>query len=427
MASNDSTQDARAAAFAALTQILRRHQTLDDALDLDSLAEPRDRAFARLLTAVTLRRLGQIDAILARCLEKAPPPPIEDLLRLGAAQLLFLDTPPHAAVDQTVEGAKQIGFKPLAPLVNAVLRRISVEGADWAAAQDAERLNTPSWLWDSWCAAYGETTTRQIARIHLAEPPLDLTPASDAEEWARRLEAEILFTGSLRLAKAGTIAELPGFAEGGWWVQDAAASLPARLLSPHPGDHIADLCAAPGGKTAQLAAAGAVVTALDRSARRLARLAENLARLGLRAEPVVADAAAWQPPHLFDKILLDAPCSATGTLRRHPDVAWNKQPADIVKLAASQDRLLAAAAAMLRPGGLLLFCTCSLQPEEGAARIDGLLRGEVRFRRLPVKPAEIGGLTELITPAGDLRTLPCHLAEIGGMDGFFAARLQKIE
>lgn len=418
--------DARAAALDALSQILRRRQALDDALKLDGIADSRDRAFARLLVATSLRRKGQIDDVLARCLEKSPPPPIEDLLRLGVAQLLFLDVKPHAVVDSAVELAKTIGFAPLGKLVNAVLRRISTEGQAWVAAQDPAPLNTPDWLWRSWIAAYGETTARDIAAAHLSEPPLDLTPAGSAEMWAQRLEAAELFTGSLRRAAGGSVAALPGYDQGGWWVQDAAATLPVRLLDPHPGEHIADLCAAPGGKTAQLAAAGAVVTALDRSARRLTRLQENLTRLTLSAELVAADASAWQPPALFDKVLLDAPCSATGTMRRHPDVAWTKQPSDIEKLAAAQDRLLAAAAEMVKPGGVLVFCTCSLQPEEGAARIERFLRSAPRFGRLPVEAGEVGGLSDLVSAEGDLRTLPCHLVEIGGMDGFFAARLRRL-
>ena len=426
MASNDQSSDARAVALDALTQILRRRLALDEALKLDGIAEARDRAFARQMVATTLRRKGQIDALLARCLEKLPPAPIEDLLRLAVAQLLFLDVKPHAAVDSAVELAKSLGFAPLGKLVNAVLRRLSTEGPDWVAAQDPAPLNAPEWLWRSWVAAYGEEAARAIAAAHLEEPPLDLTPAGAAEDWAQRLEAELLFTGSLRRSAGGSVTALPGFDEGGWWVQDAAATLPVRLLDPHPGEHIADLCAAPGGKTAQLAAAGALVTALDRSARRLTRLQENLTRLNLTAELAAADASAWQPPQLFDKVLLDAPCSATGTLRRHPDVAWTKQPEDIGKLAAAQDRLLAAAAPMVRPGGTLVFCTCSLQPEEGAARIDAFLRSEARFRRQPIEAAEVGGLGDLLTAEGDLRTLPCHLAEIGGMDGFFAARLHRI-
>jgi len=418
--------DARSVALDALSQILRRRQALDDALRLDGIADARDRAFARLLVATTLRRKGQIDDVLARCLEKLPPPPIEDLLRLGVAQLLFLEVKPHAVVDSAVEMAKSTGFAPLGKLVNAVLRRISTEGQAWVATQDPAPLNTPDWLWRSWIASYGEAAAREIAAAHLTEPPLDLTPAGSAEMWAQRLEAAELFTGSLRRAAGGSVTALPGYEQGGWWVQDAAATLPVRLLDPHPGEHIADLCAAPGGKTAQLAAAGAVVTALDRSARRLSRLQENLTRLALSAELVAADASAWQPPALFDKVLLDAPCSATGTLRRHPDVAWTKQPSDVEKLAAAQDRLLAAAAEMVKPNGVLVFCTCSLQPEEGAARIDQFLRTNPRFRRLPVEAGEVGGLSDLVSAAGDLRTLPSHLAEIGGMDGFFAGRLRRI-
>ena len=426
MASNDQSSDARAVALDALTQILRRRLSLDDALKLDGIADARDRAFARQMVATTLRRKGQIDALLARCLEKTPPAPIEDLLRLAVAQLLFLEVKPHAAVDSAVELAKSLGFAPLGKLVNAVLRRLATEGPDWVAVQDPAPLNAPAWLWNSWVEAYGEQTARAIAAAHLEEPPLDLTPAGSAESWAERLEAELLFTGSLRRASGGSVAALPGFDEGGWWVQDAAATLPVRLLAANPGEHIADLCAAPGGKTAQLAAAGAVVTALDRSARRLTRLQENLNRLNLSAELVAADASAWQPPRLFDKVLLDAPCSATGTLRRHPDVAWTKQPDDIGKLAAAQDRLLAAASLMVKPGGTLVFCTCSLQPEEGPARIERFLRSDARFRRQPVAASEVGGLSELVSADGDMRSLPCHLAEIGGMDGFFAARLYRI-
>jgi 16S rRNA (cytosine967-C5)-methyltransferase len=426
MSGNDLAQDARAVALQALTRILRQHLALDDALTLKGLPDARDRAFAHLLTVTTLRRLGQIDAVLAQCLSKTPPSLVQDILRLGVTQLLFLATPPHAVVDRAVRQAKDNALAPFANLVNAVLRRVSGAGDDWLASQDAVRLNTPDWLWRSWCEAYGEATTRAIAAAHLEEPPLDLTPIGNAEPWAVRLDATRLFQGSLRRPAGGSIAALPGFAEGGWWVQDVAASLPALLLTPQPGDRILDLCAAPGGKTAQLAAAGAQVTALDRSTQRLARLRENLARLALPAELVVADAARWQPPQLFDKLLLDAPCSATGTLRRHPDVARIKEPHDIIKLAATQDRLLAAAASMLRPGGLLVYCTCSLQPEEGLEPVQRWLQAGAPYRRLPITAAELAGQGALLTAHGDLRTLPCHLAEIGGMDGFYAARLQRL-
>jgi 16S rRNA (cytosine967-C5)-methyltransferase len=424
MAGNDPFADPRRVALAALGATLGRRQTLDETLALDGLKEPRDRAFATLLTATALRRKGQLDAILTRCLDKPPRPDIVNLLRLGATQLLFLATPPHAAVDSAVTLAKQIGLAAFAPLVNAVLRRVADQGAGWLAAQDAALLNTPPWLWQSWCDAYGEATTRAIASSHLRAPPLDLTTAGPPEAWVGRLDAALLFNGSLRRPN-GAVTLLPGFAEGGWWVQDVAASLPARLLAPAPGERIADLCAAPGGKTAQLAAAGANVTALDRSPRRLTILADNLRRLSLPARVIEADVEIWRPDIPFDKVLLDAPCSATGTLRRNPDLAWIKRPGDIPKLTAAQDWLLTAAADMVRPGGLLLFCTCSLQPEEGPARILSFLARRPDFVRQPIAASELAGQASLVDPSGDLRTLPCHLAEIGGMDGFYAARVRR--
>lgn len=420
---------ARAVAVEALSTVLRRHQSIDEALDLSEIADERDRGFARLLLATTLRRLGQIDALIDACLEHPLPTRAamaHDLMRLGVAQLLFLNTPAHAAIDTAVEMAKAAGMTGLEKLVNAILRRLSREGRDMLAAQDAERLNSPDWLWQSWCTAYGEDTARAIARAHQGEAPLDLSVKGDAALWAERLEADLLPTGSLRRHQGGLVPTLPGYDEGAWWVQDAAAALPARLFGDVTGKHIADLCAAPGGKTAQLAAAGAIVTALDRSAKRLTRLGDNLDRLALTAEVITADAAQWTPSALLDGILLDAPCSATGTLRRHPDALWNKHPDDIAKLTVTQDRLLRAAIDMLKPGGLLVYCTCSMQPEEGIERIDALLADGVPVRRVPIQANEIGGLTELLTSAGDLRTLPCHLAEQGGLDAFYAARLERL-
>lgn len=423
---------ARAAAVEALGRVLRRRLALDEAMDFTALDE-RDRAFARLLVAGTLRRLGQIDDLLSRCLERPLPPKaaiVCDILRIGAAQLLFLDTPAHAAVDTAVEMTRAAGMAAHARLVNAVLRRLCREGHQMTSGQDAERLNTPDWLWESWTAAYGPELCRAIAAAHLSEAPLDITAKAEPAELAEMLEAVLLPTGSLRRAPGGLIPALPGFADGAWWVQDAAAALPARLFGDVRGKTIADLCAAPGGKTAQLAAAGAQVIALDRSAKRLEKLAANLVRVALTAQTVVADAAQWHPDQPLDAVLLDAPCSATGTLRRHPEAAWLKRPEDVAKLAETQDRLLAAAVPMLKPGGLLVYCTCSLQPEEGELRIEALLASGAPLRRRPVTADELGGLAELIGPAGDLRTLPCHLAAqngvAGGMDSFFAARLERI-
>lgn len=418
----------RAAAFEAISQVVRRHVPLDEALDPSGLAE-RDRAFARALASGTLRRQGEVDALLGTCLERPLPrkaAPVLDLLRLGAFQIVYLGVPAHAAVDTAVEMVAALGYPGFKKLVNAVLRRLARDGADLAVPLDGPRLNTPDWLWQSWQVAYGEEACRAIAAANMTEAPLDLTLRDGAEApvWAERLGARILPTGSLRLTEAGQIDQLPGFAEGAWWVQDAAAALPARLLAGPPGQRLVDLCAAPGGKTAQLAADGARVVALDRSPHRLVRLAGNLARLGLAAELHAADAELWRPAELQDGVLLDAPCSATGTLRRHPDIAASKQERDVAALAAAQSRLLVAAASMVRPGGLLVYCTCSLQPEEGEARIEAFL-GQGGWARRPVAAEEVGGLAELITPAGDLRSLPCHLSEKGGMDGFYAARLVK--
>ncbi|WP_096702011.1 transcription antitermination factor NusB [Magnetospirillum sp. 15-1] len=420
----------RVIAVDLLSAVLDKGRLLDEVLDDPRLAklDERDRGFVRMLLGTTLRRLGQIDALIEHCVEKpmrAGAAWAEHALRLGICQLLFLDVAPHAAISTTVDlvkGGSQAGF---AKLLNAVLRRLDREGRELVAAQDAPLLNTPEWLWRSWCRAYGEEIAHAIAAAHLMEAPVDITVAADPRGWAEKLEAEILPTGSLRRAAGGSIAALPGFSEAAWWIQDAAAALPARLLGDITGRSVADLCAAPGGKALQLAVAGGKVTAVDRSAKRLVRLTENLKRLGLSAKVVEADAGAWTPPEPFDAILLDAPCSATGTLRRHPDVARHKNPAEVMKLAAVQARLLRAAIAMLKPGGILVYCTCSLEPEEGPEQIEALLAEGAPMTRLPIRADEVGGLAELITPEGDLRTLPCHLADKGGMDAFFACRLQK--
>ena len=407
------TDPTRLAAFDLLATVLDKRRTLDDALAALPAIDPRDRAAAHRLAASVLRRAGTLDAVLEPFLRKAPPDPVRNILRLGAAALLLLDTPPHAAVATAVDLARARGLAPFTGLINAVLRKLTPAALE---GLDAPRLDTPPWLWTAW-----GRSARAIATAHQHEAPLDLTLKPGAEPPPG---GEALPTGSWRYPPGTRPAELPGFAEGNFWVQDAAAALPALLLAPRPGERIADLCAAPGGKTAQLAAAGAVVTAIEQNPARLARLRENLARLNLPAETIQADATAWQPPALFDAVLLDAPCTATGTIRRHPEIAHLRRPRDVATLAEAQDKLLAAAAAMLKPGGRLVYAVCSLQPEEGAARITQAL-ATLKFAADPFMPAECP-LPEALTGAGDLQTTPALWPERGGMDGFFIARLRRV-
>ncbi len=419
----------RRLAWTAVTETMKRRVPLDDVLDELGPTEnlsPRDEALARAIAIVTFRRLGTIGRALRERLNKEPKDErLMHLLAVGAAQILFLDVPDHAAVDSAVRLAQEDAkLHHAGGFINAVLRRVAREREAILAHEDPW-LDTPTWLEERWVAQYGEDLAARIAEAHRAMASVDLTVKADAAVWAERLGGVLLPTGSVRLVERTAIRDLPGFEEGAWWVQDAAAALPARLLQPRPGERIADLCAAPGGKTAQLAAAGAEVLAVDRSPRRLKRLEENLARLDLKAATRAIDAEKLDEP-AFDAILLDAPCSATGTIRRHPDVAWTKSEEDIRKLSGLQTRLLDKAAGLLKPGGRLVYCTCSLEAEEGERQAESFLARHPDFARLPIAPDEIGGLAECVTPQGDLRTLPCHRVssehDRGGMDGFFVAR-----
>jgi 16S rRNA (cytosine967-C5)-methyltransferase len=433
---------ARRIAADILDGVLHKHRTLDDQLDgagahpgLKTLSD-RDRALMRRLVATVLRRLGTLGHVLSRLLDRGIPtdaPRAQSALLIGAAQILWMDVPDHAAVDLSVRlvqsdrrAAKYAG------LVNAVLRRCAREGQPLIDEVKSQTLDVPPWLLNRWIAHYGETLAREIATAIGHEPSLDITVKSDAAQWTTRLHGETLPTGTVRTLLQGSVTMLPGFTEGQWWVQDAAAALPARLFGDIAGKAVADLCAAPGGKTAQLVHAGARVTAVDRSPGRMARLRDNLARLDLPAETVVADAAEWQgrsDGESFDAVLVDAPCASTGTIRRHPDVGWLRQEADIDALMPLQQRLLQKAVALLKPGGTLVYCTCSLEPEEGEQAISSLLAADSGMRRVPIDAAEVGGLQEILTAEGELRTLPCHLPHLdprlGGLDGFYAARLVK--
>src|SRR5450432_3050254 len=408
---------ARRIAADILDGVLHKRRTLDDQLEgagahpgLKTLSD-RDRALMRRLVATILRRLGTLGHVLSRLLDRGIPtdaPRAQSALLIGAAQILWMDVPDHAAVDLSVRlvqsdrrAAKYAG------LVNAVLRRCAREAQGLIDEISTQTLDLPPWMLARWSAHYGEATAREMALALGHEPSLDITVKSEAAQWANRLHGELLPTGTVRTLLQGPVTMLPGFAEGQWWVQDAAAALPARLFGDIAGKSIVDLCAAPGGKTAQLAHAGARVVAVDRSPARMARLRDNLTRLGLAADTVVADAVDWQgtEPGGFDGVLLDAPCSSTGTIRRHPDIAWLRQEADIAALTALQKRLLQKAASLLKPGGMLIYCTCSLEPEEGIEPIAALLAGDPSLHRLPIAASEVAGLSEIVTPEGDLRTL----------------------
>jgi 16S rRNA (cytosine967-C5)-methyltransferase len=404
----------RNSAFDILTAVLEQHRPLEDALDALPATELRDRAAAHRIAAAVLRRAGSLDAVLEPFLRREPPAPVRHILRLGAAQLLLLDTPAHAAVATSVALTRARGLAPFAGLVNAVLRRVAEAGPAALAELDGPRLDTPPWLWASW-----GSNARAIATAHEVEAPIDLTIQTDAPPGG-----ETLALNTVRYPAGTRIVDLPGFIEGAFWVQDFAATLPAHLLAAQPGERVADLCAAPGGKAAQLSATGAIVTAVEHNPHRIARLRENLDRLQMAPTIVQADATAWQPPEKFDAVLLDAPCSATGTIRRHPDVPHLKRARDLVALTAQQDAMLANAAAMLRPGGRLVYAVCSLQPEEGPQRLAAAAAAGLRHN--PFTPEELAFLPEARTVEGCLRTYPSFWSGRGGMDGFFAARFVRL-
>ncbi len=439
---------ARLAAAEILADIVAKGHPLDECFSPRRVPsrlaglEARDIALTRSIVTVALRRLGTIRNALAALMDSALPRPIahhEWTLVVASAQILFLDVPDHACVDLAVRAVRlEPKAVPYAALFNAVLRNLVRSRDEILATSDPLDDDTPAWLAARWCKAYGEDRARAIAAAHRLEPTLDLTMLDqacldqacldEASAWAERLDAVILPTGSLRLRTHDPVPQLAGYDDGAWFVQDAAAAIPARLLCPRKDMRIADLCAAPGGKAAQLAAAGAEVTAIDRSAERLKILAANFERLHLRAEIVVADVTTLDRAP-FDAVLLDAPCLATGTIRRHPDIAWTKRQGDLAQLGAIQARMLDKAVALTRPGGMIVYCTCSLEPEENELQIAALLRRNPEVRRVPIEPGEVGGLAELLDSNGDLRTLPSHLpgtdARLAGLDGFFAARLAR--
>lgn len=425
--SNSILVSARKCAAEILAEVMDSKRPFDEAVARHAafqVLSERDRNFARLMVMACLRHTGQIDDILSKILEKPLSGKTQDVmhcLRLGVVQLVWLKTPPHAAVHAMVETVAEFGHDRMKGLVNVVLKRVSKEGEAIIASQDAVKINVPGWLFESWRKSYGEKTARAIALPRESAVPLDVTVKSDPEKWAQVLGGVVLPTGSVRLQQAGRVDMLAGYGEGEWWVQDAAAALPVKLLGNVAGRKVLDLCAAPGGKTAQLAAAGAYVIAVDQSKRRLQILESNLQRLSLKAELVESDILRWKPGFAPDIVLLDAPCSATGTLRRHPEVVWHKKKEDIAELAVLQKKMLNRASGWLGKGGKLLYCVCSLQPEEGEMQIETFLSSHPGFSLKPIS----GMPSELVNKQGALRTLPSHFQEHGGMDGFYAAIVEK--
>ena len=404
------------------------HEALEKFISKSKL-DSRDVAFARAIVMTVLRRLGEIDAVLGRFLRDPLPVrsgPAELILRMACAELVFMDIPAHATVSSVValadSDSRARHFK---GLINAVARKVAAEGKLIASELDAARLNMPSWAWQLLSSNYGEAQAREISNAHMREPPLDISVAGEANDWVGKLDAILLPTGSLRRKLGGRVEELAGYAEGAWWVQDAASALPARLLGNVRGQKVLDLCAAPGGKTVQLAAAGANVTAVDIDAARLSRVRDNLNRLRLSAELIAADVREWQPRALAEAVLLDAPCSATGTVRRHPEVLWRKDLSDVLSQAGLQADMLDASAAMVAPGGLLVYCVCSLAPDEGQEIVNAFLSRNSTFQRQPLTGDDMAGQAQFMTSEGDLRTLPSHWPEWGGLDGFYAARLRR--
>ncbi|MGE4313266.1 MAG: RsmB/NOP family class I SAM-dependent RNA methyltransferase [Pseudobdellovibrionaceae bacterium] len=428
----------RRAALQILTTVLDKGQPLDQALENSnaflSLPEARDRAFVRMMVTTCLRRMGQIDDLIKRASARPDqpisPPLLQHILRLGITQIVFMDVPDHAAVNTTVTLTDENRLSRTKGFVNAMMRNIAGQGRDWTARQDIPRLNTPDWILQTLVKDYDLRTAIDILQCHIQEAPLDMTmrQPSQARDFAEHIDGTVLPNGTVRIARAqGRIEDMAGYTDGHWWVQDAAASLPAKLFGIVKDALIIDLCAAPGGKTAQLASAGAHVIALDRSARRLARFRENMKRLNLTdlVTTEAADASVWMPNVPADGVLLDAPCTASGTLRKRPDVAWLKTPADLATMVEQQKRLLENAAKLLKPTGCLVYSTCSLFKDEGERQIENFLKHHKDFARDPINASEIGGLTECISVVGDIRILPYHLKDQGGMDGFYAARLRR--
>ncbi|MGA0923398.1 MAG: RsmB/NOP family class I SAM-dependent RNA methyltransferase [Lutimaribacter sp.] len=413
---------ARSSAVFLLNKVLGEQRLMAELLAspaVQKLPAP-ERARAQRLASQTLRQLERADRVLAHHLRKPPPLAVMNVLRLGATEICT-GGDAHGVVNECVGIiSRHKTGQHLKGLVNAVLRKVAETGPqDWALLR-VPRL--PKWLRKPLVQAWGAPEIAAIEAAHLNGAPLDITAKADAATWAETLGGQLLPTGSIRLQQGVQVSELPGFDSGAWWVQDAAAALPAQLLRPKPGERVLDMCAAPGGKTLQMAAAGADVTALDISASRLQRVQENLARTGLQARVETGDALTHKGQ--YDAILLDAPCSATGTIRRHPDLPHAKDGSGFAELIALQAEMLDHALSLLAPGGRLVFCTCSLLPDEGECQIDEALARHPGLRT-DTQTLDLSGLApQWKTQEGGLRLRPDYWPDLGGMDGFYMAVLR---
>lgn len=437
-----ATTEIEPGAKTRLTALRLLGAVVDKATSLDGLTDnehghphylsldPRDRALVRAMLGAALRHRGDIDATLENFLDRPLPEnakALRHLIHIAAAQIIYLDVPDHAAINLAVSIAKNDPrLARFSGLVNALLRRFTRERETILSSTDP-LMNVPRWFGDMLENAYGREKAQAIIKAQYHEPPLDLTVRNNAHEWAEKLSGIALTNDTVRLPGLdGPLIELDGFNDGQWWVQDVAASLPARLMGDIAGKYVADLCAAPGGKTAQLAAQGAFVTAVDLSASRMKRLIANMARLQFEVEHFIGNLKDYAPDRLFDAVLLDAPCSSTGTIRRHPDVLWTKTPDDVAKLARLQAELLARAVEVTKPGGVIVFSNCSLSPVEGEELVDSFLKTADTVTLSPITADEVSGLGSIVTNKGYLRTTPTDLPNdnprLAGMDGFFAAR-----
>jgi len=420
---SDTGVQARRSAVYLLDMILEEESLMSELLAAGALEKlpPDDRARAQRLALDTLRGMERADRLLQKHLSKNPPMTVRNALRVGTIELCQGGAA-HGVVNAMVElvgSHKKLGH--LKGLTNAVLRKIATEGPEAWAALRSPRL--PKWLRGPLSEAWGADAMAAIEAAHFAGAPLDLSARKDPVALAEAVGGIVLPTGSVRVADAGQVTAMPGFAEGDWWVQDAAAALPVKILAPQKGEAVLDLCAAPGGKTMQLAAAGAQVTAVDSSKPRMQRVRENLARVHLPAKVVVVDAREFEGQ--FDAIMLDAPCSATGTIRRHPDLPYAKDGSEFGDLIELQAELIDHAWSLLNPGGRLVFCTCSLLPDEGEVQIDEALE---RHSDMTVDRGalDIPGVDPAwISSEGGLRLRPDYWPDLGGMDGFYIACLRK--